>query len=286
MLRFFASELEKEEKQQQEQRSRLWVVKKPYYVRGRRLEIMSSARAHALASEKRKGQSWLVEEYHTSPVLIHGRKFHLRLFVLLTSIDPLRLYIHAEGLAFFAAEAFVGADDGNEGTEGTGEEDDKEKDKEKEGLDAHHNHFAQISSASLNRGHANFLTRSDGTGTGAGPADGGMMAWPLHTAMSHVVREQEQERKQKQAEGDRDSGAGSSSDVGEAESKLWNEIKRVVRAGFLVHNEKVRQAFVRKLHRHDNEGGKGDRRPTFRARASERGKGRRRPTYRAILVSF
>lgn len=44
----------------------------------------------------------IVSEYIHNPLLINGYKFDLRIYVALTSIEPLRFYIFEEGLARFA----------------------------------------------------------------------------------------------------------------------------------------------------------------------------------------
>jgi Tubulin-tyrosine ligase family len=57
-------------------------------------------------SEVPLNESLVISRYIDNPLLINGLKFDLRLYVLVTSFDPLKIYVYNEGLVRFASEPY------------------------------------------------------------------------------------------------------------------------------------------------------------------------------------
>jgi hypothetical protein len=48
----------------------------------------------------------IISKYIPNPLLITGHKFDLRIYVVITSYEPLRIYVYKEGLVRFASEEY------------------------------------------------------------------------------------------------------------------------------------------------------------------------------------
>jgi hypothetical protein len=82
----------------------LWIVKPNSLSRGRGIYlvifILNSFKFVKIddISEVPIDESCIVSRYVSNPLLINGLKFDLRIYVLLASLDPLRIYIYNEGI--------------------------------------------------------------------------------------------------------------------------------------------------------------------------------------------
>lgn len=78
----------------------VWIVKPAALSRGRGIYITDDI--HDIDQD----ESCIVSRYIHNPLLINSHKFDLRLYVLVTSFEPLRIYIYKEGLTRFASEPY------------------------------------------------------------------------------------------------------------------------------------------------------------------------------------
>ncbi|KPA83284.1 tubulin-tyrosine ligase-like protein [Leptomonas pyrrhocoris] len=70
--------------------------------------VMRQIEAKAACRESgRLFRSYVVQEYIENPFLVEGRKMDLRLYVAVTSYNPLTVYWHEEGLVRLAAESYT-----------------------------------------------------------------------------------------------------------------------------------------------------------------------------------
>lgn len=84
------------------------IMKPGYGGQGRGIRLLPAYPALRTDIEQavQSGEEWLVQRYIPSPLLIEGTKFTVRLYMLVTSLDPLRIYLHEEGVVKFCAAAF------------------------------------------------------------------------------------------------------------------------------------------------------------------------------------
>jgi hypothetical protein len=62
---------------------------------------------HLFKSLESESNEFLISKYVTNPHLINGKKYDLRIYVLVTGLKPLKIYINKEGLARISAQKFT-----------------------------------------------------------------------------------------------------------------------------------------------------------------------------------
>lgn len=78
----------------------MWIIKPPASARGVGIKVINKW------SQLPKKTSLVCQKYINNPYLINGSKFDLRLYVLVTSFHPLRIYLYPDGLARFASAKY------------------------------------------------------------------------------------------------------------------------------------------------------------------------------------
>ena len=78
-----------------------WIVKPPNLACGEGISVVNDFQKVPVTKKP-----LCVQRYLMDPLLIHGLKFDLRIYVLVTSVDPLRIYLYEEGLARWAGHIF------------------------------------------------------------------------------------------------------------------------------------------------------------------------------------
>ena len=83
-----------------EDENSFWIIKPPGKNNGQGIRLINNHR------DIPDGDSF-VQRYIRNPFLIEGKKFDLRVYVLVTGVDPLRIYVYNEGLVRFATEDYT-----------------------------------------------------------------------------------------------------------------------------------------------------------------------------------
>eukprot|EP01051_Picozoa_sp_SAG22_P013418 SAG22_NODE_1500_length_4283_cov_5.412285_1_plen_539_part_00 len=116
----------------------LFIVKPNASSRGRGIRLISHK--HEIPKGK-----MLVQRYISNPYLVDGYKSDIRVYVVATSFDPLRLYIHDDGLVRFATEKY-----NTPNTKGTGQK-----------IAHHKSKMAHITNYSIQKNQSKFVENTD-----------------------------------------------------------------------------------------------------------------------------
>ena len=87
----------------------LWIVKPVNMSRGRGVHILKNEEEFKIInkkSEKLNITQYLVSKYIINPHTINQKKYDLRIYILITSYTPLKIYIYNNGLVRFATENY------------------------------------------------------------------------------------------------------------------------------------------------------------------------------------
>ncbi|CAD8061603.1 unnamed protein product [Paramecium sonneborni] len=82
------------------QKDTLWIKKPCADSRGRGITMVSKK------SKVKKDKNFLIMDYIYNPHLINGYKYDLRVYVLISCFDPLRVYMYKDGLVRFATQKY------------------------------------------------------------------------------------------------------------------------------------------------------------------------------------
>lgn len=140
----------------------LWILKPTNASCGRGIRLVSGASSLSGGSEGTMattlppaGKRYVAQAYVKRPYLINNRKFDLRIYVLVTSLDPLRIYVYQDGLVRFATQEYS--------TKGS----------------AQGNRFAHLTNYSVNKKSKSFDKNQDAS------ADGSGSKWSLTALMRY-----------------------------------------------------------------------------------------------------
>ena len=90
-----------------------WIVKPANLSRGRGIHLLKGEKEFLKLmkmSQKQNANPYLISKYISNPHLINNKKYDLRIYVLITSFSPLKVFLHENGLVRFATEDYKKGD--------------------------------------------------------------------------------------------------------------------------------------------------------------------------------
>ena len=89
-------------------KEKIWIAKPAASSQGKGIIVTKQ-----ISDIPNKGNPYIVSEYINNPLLFDGYKFDMRIYVAITCINPLKLYIYDEGLTRFATSKYNNSRIGN-----------------------------------------------------------------------------------------------------------------------------------------------------------------------------
>ena len=86
--------------EEQEGKFNYWIMKPAAKSRGRGINVINDI------SSVIYGEPMIMQRYLKNPLLLNGYKFDLRIYVLVTSVNPLEIFIYKEGFGRFSTVPF------------------------------------------------------------------------------------------------------------------------------------------------------------------------------------
>lgn len=86
--------------EEQEGKLNYWIMKPAAKSRGRGIEVLNDI------SSVIYGEPMIMQRYLKNPLLLNGYKFDMRIYVLVTSVNPLELFIYKQGFGRFSTVPF------------------------------------------------------------------------------------------------------------------------------------------------------------------------------------
>ena len=78
-----------------------WIMKPAAQSRGRGISLVNDI------SQVTYGEPMVMQRYIKNPLLLNGYKFDLRIYVLVTSVNPIEIFIYKEGFGRFSTAPFT-----------------------------------------------------------------------------------------------------------------------------------------------------------------------------------
>ena len=115
-----------------------------------------------------RNEQCVVSRYIDNPLLLFGHKFDLRVYVVVTCYDPLRVYVYREGLVRFATEKYNQSTTPGTATNGQLEE---------------ASVFAHLTNYSINKKNENYVQNEDAEEDDSG------FKWSFSAMQQHFKQE-------------------------------------------------------------------------------------------------